>query len=324
MNLLVTGGAGYIGSHFVREALKKGHSIVVFDNLHRGNKESIPVGIEFRKVDLCNKEALQKEIKQFSFDCVVHFAALAYVGESVENPSLYYNNNVVGSLNLISACVENKVDNFIFSSTCSLYGNPEHIPITESESIKPINPYAYTKYFIEQILADYSRAYDMKYAALRYFNAAGANPNGDIGEKHEPETHLIPIVLKNAIDDSEPFYVFGNDYNTEDGTCIRDYIHVVDLADAHLRAIDYIVDQKKSIVLNLGTGNGYSVLEIIRKAEEITGKKLNYKVIKRREGDPAILVADNKMAKEVLGWQPKFALAEIISSAWTWHKNPKF
>ncbi len=324
MNLLVTGGAGYIGSHFVREALKKGHSIVVFDNLHRGNKESIPEGIEFRKVDLCNKEELQKEIKQFSFDCVVHFAALAYVGESVENPSLYYNNNVVGSLNLISACVENKVDNFIFSSTCSLYGNPEHIPITESESIKPINPYAYTKYFIEQILADYSRAYDMKYAALRYFNAAGANPNGDIGEKHEPETHLIPIVLKNAIDDSEPFYVFGNDYNTEDGTCIRDYIHVVDLADAHLRAIDYIVDQKKSIVLNLGTGNGYSVLEIIRKAEEITGKKLNYKVIKRREGDPAILVADNKMAKEVLGWQPKFALTEIISSAWTWHKNPKF
>lgn len=324
MNLLVTGGAGYIGSHFVREALKKGHSIVVFDNLHRGNKESIPEGIEFRKVDLCNKEELQKEIKQFSFDCVVHFAALAYVGESVENPSLYYNNNVVGSLNLISACVENKVDNFIFSSTCSLYGNPEHIPITESESIKPINPYAYTKYFIEQILADYSRAYDMKYAALRYFNAAGANPNGDIGEKHEPETHLIPIVLKNAIDDSTPFYVFGNDYNTEDGTCIRDYIHVVDLADAHLRAIDYIIDQKKSIVLNLGTGNGYSVLEIIRKAEEITGKKLNYKVIKRREGDPAILVADNKMAKEVLGWQPKFALTEIISSAWTWHKNPKF
>jgi len=324
MNLLVTGGAGYIGSHFVREALKKGHSIVVFDNLHRGNKESIPEGIEFRKVDLCNKEELQKEIKQFSFDCVVHFAALAYVGESVENPSFYYNNNVVGSLNLISACVENKVDNFIFSSTCSLYGNPEHIPITESESIKPINPYAYTKYFIEQILADYSRAYEMKYAALRYFNAAGANPNGDIGEKHEPETHLIPIVLKNAIDDSTPFYVFGNDYNTEDGTCIRDYIHVVDLADAHLRAIDYIIDQKKSIVLNLGTGNGYSVLEIIRKAEEITGKKLNYKVIKRREGDPAILVADNKMAKEVLGWQPKFALTEIISSAWTWHKNPKF
>lgn len=324
MNLLVTGGAGYIGSHFVREALKKGHNVVVFDNLSRGSKESIPAEIEFRQVDLCNKKALQNEIKQFDIDCVVHFAAFAYVGESVESPSLYYNNNVVGSLNLITACVENKIDNFIFSSTCSLYGNPNKVPITESESIKPINPYAFTKYFIEQILVDYSRAYNLKYAALRYFNAAGADPEGDIGEKHDPETHLIPIVLKNALDNSRPFFIFGDDYDTEDGTCIRDYIHIIDLADAHLRAIDYIVDQKKSLILNLGTGNGYSVLEIIRKVEEITGRNLNYKISGRREGDPAILVADNKNANKVLGWQPKFDLTAIISSAWTWHKNPKF
>lgn len=324
MKILVTGGAGYIGSHFVREALKKDFDVVVFDNFSRGNKASIPQNVEFRKVDLCDKETLQKEISEFSFDCVVHFAAFAYVGESVENPSLYYNNNVVGSLNLISACVDNGIENFIFSSTCSLYGNPVQVPITESESIKPINPYAFTKYFIEQILSDYSKAYKLNFAALRYFNAAGADPEGNIGEKHEPETHLIPIVIKNALDNSKPFFVFGDDYDTNDGTCIRDYIHIIDLADAHLRALEYINSNKKSIVLNLGTGKGYSVFEIIKKVEETTGQKLNYKITRRREGDPAVLVADNKKAGEILGWMPKFNLDDIINSAWNWHKNPKF
>lgn len=324
MAILVTGGAGYIGSHFVRLLKSKNFDVVIFDNLSRGHKESIPEGVAFEQVDLLDFGKLTEKLKLYKIDAVVHFAAFAYVGESVTNPRLYYINNVIGSINLLNAVTEAGITKVVFSSTCSLYGNPEIVPISEAETIKPINPYAKTKHIIENVLADYDTAYGLKYVALRYFNAAGCSFDGSIGESHEPETHLIPLVIDTALGRRQSVSVFGDDYPTPDGTCLRDYIHVDDLGDAHLKAIEYLNAGNRSDVFNLGTGDGNSVKEIIKTVERISGKKVEHKISARREGDPAVLVADNKKAADVLGWLPKYKLEDIIKSALQWHAAPKY
>jgi UDP-glucose 4-epimerase len=324
MKVLVTGGAGYIGSHVVRVLLKKGYEVVIFDNLFRGHIESVPQGVAFEKVDLLDFDSLTFALAKYDIDSVIHFAALAYVGESVSDPGMYYVNNVIGSINLIRALAAKNVKKIVFSSTCSLYGNPEIVPISEKESIKPINPYAKTKYAIEQVLCDFDTAHGVKSVALRYFNAAGSDFDGEIGESHVPETHLIPIVLEVAAGRREKVMVFGDDYNTPDGTCLRDYIHVYDLADAHVRALEYLMKGGHSDIINLGTGAGNSVLEIICKSEEVTGKKIKYEIAPRRAGDPDVLVADNKKATSVLGWKPEYGIEEVIKSAWIWHAAPKY
>ena len=324
MRILVTGGAGYIGSHFVKILQKNNMEVVVLDNLSRGHKEAIPNNVIFEEADLLEYNQLTKIFENYSFDAIVHFAAFAYVGESVEDPKMYYENNVVGSFNLIKAAMHANVKKFVFSSTCSLYGNPSEIPISEKLPTNPINSYAQTKLIIENILRDFNRAYGMESVFLRYFNAAGADFLGEIGESHTPEPHLIPIVLNTALGKREKVFIFGDDYDTKDGTCIRDYIHINDLGDAHLKALEYLANGGKTDVINLGTGVGYSVKEIIESAEEITGKKIKTEITARREGDPAILVADNKKAKKILGWEPKYNLKDIISSAYNWHKAPRF
>ena len=325
MKILITGGAGYIGSHFVNHLLKNGHDVIVFDNLSRGNRKSIPDNVPFEIVDIQNREAISRALLNYSnIDAVVHFAAFAYVGESVENPELYYINNVLGSLNLIGAVNEAGIKKFVFSSTCSLYGNPLKVPISENEPVKPINPYAQTKRMIENILSDFDDAYKFKYVALRYFNAAGADDSGNIGESHDPEPHLIPLVLQTALGKREKVYIFGSDYNTTDGTCVRDYIHVNDLAEGHLKAIEYLNKTNTSGIFNLGTGMGYSVKQIIDEACKVTGKNIPVEICSRRAGDPAVLVADNKKAKEILMWKPKYNLNKVIETAWNWHKNQKY
>jgi UDP-glucose 4-epimerase len=324
LKVLVTGGAGYIGSHFVKLLANNGHQPIVIDNLSRGHREAVPENIDFEDIDLLDDNSLSFIIQSQSPQAVVHFAAYAYVGESVQHPEIYYKNNVVGGFNLIRLCAKNGVKNFIFSSTCSIYGNPTKVPIAEEQLSKPINPYANTKLIMEIMLKDFELTYGMKHVALRYFNAAGADPYGAIGESHDPEPHLIPIVLNTALGKRNKVSVFGNDYNTTDGTCIRDYIHVNDLADAHLRALNYLNDGNASEIINLGTGKGNSVLEIIEKAKAIAVKEIPYEIVKRREGDPAVLVADNKKAKELLGWSPKFSIDDILQTAWQWHKNPKY
>ena len=324
MRILVTGGAGYIGSHFVRMVSKGNDEVIVADNLSRGHQESIPNGVQFEKVDIRDAEKISEVIRKYSPEAVVHFAAFAYVGESVEHPELYYQNNVVGSYNLIRAASENKVKYFVFSSTCSVYGNPAKIPISEEAQTNPINPYANTKLMIEMMLKDFQSAYGMKYVSLRYFNAAGADDSGEIGESHNPEPHLIPIVLEAANGKREKVSVFGNDYNTPDGTCIRDYIHVNDLSNAHVKALELLSSGNESTIINLGTGAGNSVMEIIKTAESITGKKIEFKISERRKGDPAILVADNTKALKILNWNPKYTIDDIIRTAWRWHQNPKY
>ena len=324
MRILVTGGAGYIGSHFVRMVSKSNDEVIVADNLSRGHQESIPNGVQFEKVDIRDAEKISEVIRKYSPEAVVHFAAFAYVGESVEHPELYYQNNVVGSYNLIRAASENKVKYFVFSSTCSVYGNPAKVPISEETQTNPINPYANTKLMIEMMLKDFQSAYGMKHVSLRYFNAAGADDSGEIGESHNPEPHLIPIVLEAANGKREKVSVFGNDYKTPDGTCIRDYIHVNDLNDAHVKALGFLAKGNESTIINLGTGAGNSVMEIIKTAESITGKKIEFKISERRKGDPAILVADNAKALKVLSWKPKYTIDDIIRTAWSWHQNPKY
>ena len=324
MKVMVTGGAGYIGSHFVKCLISNNHKVCVVDNLSRGHRESVPSYAEFVETDLLNADALNQVINAFQPDAVVHFAAFAYVGESVEKPELYYLNNVVGSYNLVRACVENSVKKFVFSSTCSIYGNPVKVPISEEQDSKPINPYANTKLIIETLLNDFEKARGIKSVCLRYFNAAGADPSGEIGESHNPEPHLIPLVIFTAQKKRDKILVFGNDYETTDGTCLRDYTHVNDLADAHLSALNYLADGGDSTIINLGTGNGNSVLDIIEKTKVISGNDITIDIVGRRAGDPAILVADNKKANSILGWKPKYGIEEIIKTAWAWHQNPKY
>ena len=322
--ILVTGGAGYIGSHTVKMLLERNFEAVVIDNLSRGHIEAIPKGIPFENVDLLDYSNLQKSIKKYKIDAVIHFAAFTYVGESVENPEMYYRNNVLGSFNLINAINEAGIKKFVFSSTCSIYGNPERVPISEEQASNPINPYARTKLMIEDILNDYDTAYGLKHIALRYFNAAGCSDDSTIGESHEPEPHLIPLIIYTAQGAREKIFIYGNDYDTPDGTCIRDYIHVNDLADAHIRALHYLNKNGNSDIINVGTGNGYSVKEMIDAAKRITKKEIKSEITERRAGDPARLVADNTKAKNVLGWSPKYDLDGIITTAWNWYQDRKF
>jgi UDP-glucose 4-epimerase len=324
MKILVTGGAGYIGSHVVKLLIQQGFDVVVIDNLSQGHIKAITQPAEFRKVDLIDYQALKKIIEDDLPEAAIHFAAFAEVAESVKNPKKYYLNNVLGSINLLNALIECNIKKIVFSSTCSLYGNPLHVPISEKESIKPINPYAKTKFIIEQVMHDYNISFGLNYVALRYFNAAGASMDGVLGESHKPETHLIPLILQVALGIREQIQIYGNDYPTIDGTCIRDYIHVEDLAEAHIKALNYILAENNSLIVNLGTGTGNSVNEVINLAEEVTFKKIRRIIAERREGDPAVLVADNRKAKEKLNWSPKYDLKTIISSAWNWHQNPKY
>ncbi|MFA7658254.1 MAG: UDP-glucose 4-epimerase GalE [Candidatus Gastranaerophilaceae bacterium] len=322
--ILVAGGAGYIGSHTVKYLLNNNYNVVVVDNLVYGHKEAV-LTKNFEKVDLKDKNALNEVFKKYKIDAVIHFAAFTYVGESVTNPKKYYWNNVVNTLNLLDAMVENNVKNIVFSSTCATYGNPQYTPIDENHPQNPINPYGKTKLMMEQIMADYEAAYGLKYAALRYFNAAGCDAQGELGESHNPETHLIPLVLKAIKGEIPQISVFGTDYDTKDGTCIRDYIHVEDLADAHMLAMEKLFETQKSYCINLGTGIGTSVKEVIKAAEEVTGRRVPLVYGERREGDPAKLFASNKKAKEILGWQPKYTdIREIIRTAWLWEQNKKF
>ncbi|MFB5085900.1 UDP-glucose 4-epimerase GalE [Psychrobacillus sp. PGGUH221] len=318
--ILVVGGAGYIGSHTVKYLMKQGKEIVVFDNLSTGHREFVPNKVPFFKGDLDNKKDLHTLFSEYqSINSVIHFAASAYVGESVEKPAKYYHNNVVNTLQLLDVMLEYNVKNIVFSSTCATYGNPQVLPITEKHPQNPINPYGRTKLMMEQVMEDYSRAYGLKYVALRYFNAAGADVDCEIGEWHEPESHLIPLVLDVAIGNRSSISVFGRDFDTPDGTCIRDYIHVTDLADAHSRAVDYLEQHGGNLKLNLGNGLGYSVLEIIQTAEEITGQQIKTVMVDKRTGDPAKLIGSAIKAEQVLGWQPQYKLEKIIKTAWDWH-----
>jgi UDP-glucose-4-epimerase GalE len=319
MRVLVTGGAGYIGSHTVRHLLERGHDVVAYDNLEMGHREFVPAG---RLVvgDLLEADRLDHALLAHRAEAVIHFAALAAVGESVRDPNRYWRINVTGSLNLVEACRRHGVRRLVFSSTCATYGIPEKPgPITEDTPQRPINPYGRTKLAVEQILADAAAAYGLGYAALRYFNAAGARPDATLGEEHDPETHLIPLAIFAALGRRPALQVFGDDYPTPDGTCIRDYVHVDDLADAHLRALERIEPGQGSF-FNLGTGRGHSVREVIAAVEAVSGRRVPHSVGPRRPGDPASLVASAARAREVLGWQPRYAdLRETVSTAWKWH-----
>ena len=324
LKVLITGGAGYIGSHVVKALGEKGYDLLIVDNLSNGHREAVLYG-KLAIGDIGNKEFLQKVVSEFAPDVVMHFSAFIEVGISVKEPLSFYKNNVIGTLNLLEVLIENKIDKFIFSSTAAVYGIPEKIPIPEEHRINPINPYGKTKAVIEKALEDFSKAYNFNYVSLRYFNASGSDPSGKIGESHNPETHLIPLVLQTAKGEREAIRIYGTDYPTKDGTCIRDYIHVNDLADAHILAMEYLIEGGKSDVFNCGYGYGYSVREVIETAKKITGK--NFKVIehKRREGDPPILVADSKKLKEKLNWKPKFDdLETIIKTAWNWELNRRY
>ena len=319
MNVLVVGGAGYIGSHAVRKLKDAGHHVLVYDNLSRGHREAVPDGLLIEG-ELTDTATLTRVLTEHGIEAVMHFAAFALVNESVNDPALYYQNNVVATLSLLEAIRLADVKKFVFSSTTATYGEPDQVPISEDTPQRPINPYGFTKLVIEQALADYAEAYGMGYAALRYFNAAGAHPDGTIGEDHEPETHLIPIVLQVALGQRDSITIFGNDYQTSDGTCVRDYVHVNDLADAHLKALDKI-RPSTGICLNLGTGRGTSVREIIDACREVTGHAIPEKIGQRREGDPSELVADASRAQDQLGWKPQYVdVRSIVETAWRWHQ----
>lgn len=320
--ILIVGGAGYIGSHVNKMLYVQGYKTLVLDNLVYGHQEFVKWG-EFIEGDLADVNLLEEIFSKYDIEVVMHFSAYAYVGESVGNPAKYYQNNVVNTLNLLNAMIKHNVNYFIFSSTCATYGQPEKMPITEDNIQNPINPYGKSKLMVEKILEDYNKAYGLNYCALRYFNASGADIDGEIGEWHRPETHLIPLVLDVAIGKREYISVFGTDYETKDGTCIRDYIHVNDLADAHIRALQYIQKENKSLCCNLGNGKGYSVKEIIKMARSVTGKEIKAKFEAKRAGDPAELIGSNKKAEEILGWKPKYDLKSIIETAWNWHQKVK-
>ncbi len=322
-NVLVVGGAGYIGSHMVRALHSAGHQVTTFDNLSTGHRDAVHHG-EFVHGDLLDREALSQLFAKKRFDCAMHFAAFAYVGESVVSPRKYYVNNLVGTLNLLHAMLDAGLERFIFSSTCATFGTPDRVPITEDEPQRPINPYGRSKLMIEQVLADYARAYGLNSVSLRYFNAAGCDRAGGLSERHEPETHLIPLALRAAAGvkakkQTEPLLVFGDDYPTPDGTCVRDYIHVEDLCDAHLRALNRTLDSasKGAECFNLGNGRGFSVREVIRVASDVTGVEIPHAVAPRRPGDPPTLIAGASRAERVLGWRPAIPeLSDIIASAW--------
>jgi UDP-glucose-4-epimerase GalE len=314
--ILVLGGAGYIGSHAARALRRSGYEVVLYDNLSTGFRR-LAQGFELVEGDIADEARLRPVLARV--DAVMHFAAHAYVGESVENPRKYFQNNVVGALSLLNSALAAGIRRFVFSSTCAVYGIPERIPITEQTAREPVNPYGASKLFFENALAAYGRAYGLRSVSLRYFNAAGADENGEIGELHDPETHLIPLALVASTTNGPELQIYGSDYPTPDGTCVRDYVHVNDLADAHVRALQYLErNGVDSLAANLGTGRGHSVLEIIQAAENATGRPVRRKIGPRRPGDPPVLVADPAKAQSVLGWTAKRNLADIVSSAWTW------
>ena len=320
MRILVTGGAGYIGSHAVRLFLARGHDVYVFDNLSLGHRAAVPAE-RLLVGDLTETQRLDQILLEKRIEAVVHFAAFTYVGESVKEPGKYYQNNLINTLNLLECLRRHRIGKFVFSSTAATYGTPQRVPITEDEPQLPINPYGQGKLAVERALADYARAYQWSYAALRYFNASGASPDGSIGEDHDPETHLIPLVIYAAMGKKPCIEIFGTDYPTPDGTCIRDYIHVDDLAEAHLLALERL-EPGKELKYNLGIGKGYSVREVIRAVEQVTGKPVSVKEGARREGDPAVLVASSDKIQRELGWKPRYAeLKPIVETAWNWHKN---
>lgn len=318
--ILVVGGAGYIGSHAVKELNRQGYETVTFDNLVYGHRDAVKWGL-FEEGDMADVERLREVFRTHPIAAVMHFAAYAYVGESVADPEKYYFNNVAATLNLLKVMREFGVNAFIFSSTCATYGEPQVVPIPEDHPQNPINPYGMSKLMVEKILADYGRAYGLKSIIFRYFNAAGADPDGEIGERHDPETHLIPLVM-DAILGGRTLKIFGDDYPTADGTCIRDYIHVVDLARAHILGLERLLSGGASAVYNLGNGNGYSVKQIIECAEKVSGRKVPYEVAPRRPGDPAALIGSAEKAIAELGWKPEFAdIERIIETAWNWHRS---
>ncbi|HLW85875.1 MAG TPA: UDP-glucose 4-epimerase GalE [Candidatus Sulfotelmatobacter sp.] len=318
MTVLVIGGAGYIGSHTARALRRAGHEVIVFDNLSTGH-EFLVSGFELVKGDVLDRPALARVLSRA--DAIMHFAAFAYVGESVTNPQKYFRNNVEGGLSLLNAALEAGVKKIIFSSTCAVYGVPAKVPIAEDIPRQPVNPYGVSKLFFEQALEAYDRAYGFRYASLRYFNAAGADAGGQTGEMHDPESHLIPLALSAAAGHGSELQVFGSDYPTPDGTCVRDYIHVTDLADAHVKALDHLSAGKSSFAANVGTGSGNSVQEVIRMIEDVTGKRVPHKIGPRRPGDPPALVADPRKAQELLQWKASRSLRDIVATAWKWMQS---
>ena len=321
MAVLVCGGAGYIGSHANKQLCQEGYETIVLDNLVYGHREAVQWG-RFEYGDLKYIDDIERIFQKYDIQAVMHFAAYAYVGESVTDPEKYYYNNVANTLNLLHVMKAHNCRKIIFSSTCATYGEPEKIPITEDMPQNPVNPYGFSKLAVERILKDYHKAYGMEYAVLRYFNAAGADPQGKIGESHNPETHLIPLVLDAACGRRADIKVFGTDYDTPDGSCVRDYIHVTDLASAHVLALRYLEGGGESVCLNLGNETGTSVFEIIETVKELTGKEFSVVLSDRRQGDPAKLVGSSKKAAKILGWKPMYSdIRTIVNHAWAWHEK---
>lgn len=321
MAIMVTGGAGYIGSHTVRYFIDQNEDVVVVDNLQSGHRQSIKTE-HFYQIDLRDKEALNNIFESHNIEAVIHFAADSLVGESMEKPFEYYHNNVYGMMCLLGVMKENNVNKIVFSSTAATYGEPRNIPILEKNENNPTNTYGETKLAMEKMMKWFDQGYGIKYVSLRYFNAAGAHESGNIGEHHDPETHLIPLVLQVPLGQRDKIYMFGDNYPTEDGTCVRDYIHVMDLASAHYLALEYLRKDNSSEIFNLGNGNGYSVKQVIDVARQVTKHSIPAEVRERRIGDPAVLIASSEKAKNILGWKPQFdSLEKIISDAWNWHKN---
>ena len=322
MRILVLGGAGYIGSHTALELVKAGNEVVIADNLVTGYRKAIPEGAKFYEGDLRDSDFLDNLFHQEKIDAVIHFAAYSLVGESVTNPLKYYDNNLYGTKVLLEAMVKNNVGKIVFSSTAATYGEPENIPILETDRTCPTNPYGETKLAMEKMFKWTAEAHGLRYVSLRYFNACGADESGTIGEAHNPESHLIPLILQVPNGKRETISIYGTDYDTPDGTCIRDYIHVTDLAQAHILAVQYLNNGGESDIFNLGNGVGYSVREVIETARKVTGHPIPATETSRRAGDPARLVASSEKAKKILGWKPVHdSLEEIIASAWNWHKN---
>ena len=322
--ILVTGGAGYIGSHAVYTLQKSGYEVLVLDNLSYGHPELIQdqLNVELIVGDTSDRPLLDEIFSSRNIAAVMHFAAFIAVGESVTDPASYYRNNVVGTLTLLEAMVAAKIDKFVFSSTCAIYGEPQEIPMTETHPQNPLSPYATSKWMVEQLLSDFDRAYGLKSVIFRYFNASGAHPEGILGEDHSPETHLIPLALLTALQHRQSLFIFGTDYPTPDGTALRDYIHVCDLADAHERGLHYLLAGGESAKFNLGNGNGYSVREVIETARQVTGLDIPVEERDRREGDAPILIGSSAKAKEILGWEPQYAdLKTIVIHAWQWHQK---
>ncbi len=322
--ILVTGGAGYIGSHAVLSLQKAGYNVIVYDNLSYGHPEIVQdvLKVELIVGDTNDRTLLDQIFSSRNITAVMHFAAFIAVGESVRDPAIYYQNNVAGTLTLLEAMIAANIKKFVFSSTCAIYGMPQEIPMTEKHPNNPLNAYASSKYMVEQILKDFDRAYGLKSVVFRYFNASGADPSGNLGEDHDPETHLIPLALLTALTKREHLFIFGTDYETPDGTAVRDYIHVNDLASAHVLGLDYLFNGGESEMFNLGNGNGFSVREVIEMAKKVTGVDFLVKETDRRPGDAPILVGSSEKAKSILGWQPQyFELKTIFNDAWQWHKK---